>query len=661
MRRGLAALGLALIAAMGLLAWSFRASLSGRADFAFANLAEPKTLDPGRATGEPEGRVVDALFEGLTRRDPATLRPTPGAAESWTVSEDGRRYAFQLRADARWSDGRALTAHDFAWSWRRFLSPEHGAEYAYLLHGVRHAEALNVSRRRAQRLRGETLAAFDALARAHAGAFPPAAWRTFLAGQDLVAALAHAADPVARAALASETGPAPGARARFRAALVGEAEAHDARAAAAEAQFGVDQGAFAEGDRRFVVELRAPIPYFLELTAFYPTFPVPRALVEAHPDGWFLPGRIVGNGAFVVDAWRVGERIRLRRSPTYWGRDGVALESIDALPVENLVTALNLYLTEAIDWLPRTPGDLSEVLRQRTDHYGAPQLGVYYYRVNVSRPPLDDPRVRQALALAIDRETLARDVLRLGQLPALHVVPPGMPGYEPPPSGLGFDPPRARALLAEAGYPGGRGLRELGILYNTLEDHRKIAELVADQLARELGIRVTPYNQEWQSYLATTQAGDYDLSRAGWIGDYVDPNTFLDLWVTNGGNNQTGWSDPLYDRLIRAAADVEAFAREPELAGLAEPERARALLAAFAAASGAERPAAGARLRLQFLREAEAILVRRAFPVIPLYFYVTSGLLSPRVAGFHVWLEEPGGGRRPNLQDLHPLRGLAVR
>jgi oligopeptide transport system substrate-binding protein len=405
-----------------------------------------------------------------------------------------------------------------------------------------------------------------------------------------------------------------------------------------------------------VVELVAPIPYFLELTSFYPTFPVPRAAVEAHPDDWFLPGRIVGNGAFVLDAWRVGDRIRLRRSPTWWARDSVGLASVDALPVENAITALNLYLTGAVDWLPRTPGDLGEKLRERPDHYGGPALSVYYYRVNVAKPPLDDPRVRMALALAIDRDTLVRDVLRLGQLPAHQLVPPGVPDYEPPASPLRFDPARARALLAEAGFPGGRGFRDIGILFNTLEDHRKVAESVADELERNLGIHVTAYNQEWQSYLATTQAGDYDLSRAGWIGDYVDPNTFLDLWVTNGGNNQTGWGDPLYDRCIRAAADVEAFARAPELAGLVEPERTRALLGEMRAASGAARVAAAARLRLQLLREAETILVQRAVPVIPLYFYVTSGLISPRIAGFHATLD----GGRPNLQDLHPLRALRV-
>jgi len=657
MSRGLAGLGLALALFGVLLAATFRAALPGRAELVFANGTEPRTLDPGRATGEPEGRIVDALFEGLTARDPATLAPVPGVAESWTISEDGRRYEFTLRADARWSDGTAVTAHDFAWSWRRFLEPAHGAEYAYLLHGLRHAEALHGARARAARLREEALPAFDALVAAHAAAFPSAAWRRFVAMHDLVAALSQVADPGARAALASEAGPAPAERAGFRAALAAEADAHEARAAAAETHFGVDAGAFAADERRFVVELVAPIPYFLELTAFYPTFPVPRVLVQAHPEDWFLPGRIVGNGAFVLEAWRVGDRIRLARSPTYWGRDGVALASVDALPIESPVTALNLYLSGALDWVPRTPGDLAEFLRERPDHYEAPALVVYYYRVNVTRPPLDDPRVRQALALAIDRETLVRDVLRLGQLAAHHLVPPGIPGYEPPASAIRFDPERARALLAEAGYPEGRGFPELGILFNTLEDHRKIAELVADQLRRALGIRVVPYNQEWQSYLATTQAGDYDLARAGWIGDYVDPNTFLDLWVTNGGNNQTGWGDPVYDRLIRAAADVEAFARQPFFAGLGKPERVRELLEEFRAARGAARPAAGARVRMALLREAEAILVQRAFPVIPIYFYVTSGLISPRVEGFHAWLADG----RPNLQGLHPLRGLSIR
>ena len=209
MARGLAALALALAATAAMLAASFRAALPGRADFAFSNGAEPKTLDPGRATGQPEGRILDALFEGLTSRDPATLRPVPGVAESWSLSEDGRRYEFRLRPDARWSDGSPVTAHDFAWSWRRFLEPAHGAEYAYLLHGVRHAEALHLGRARARRLRELVLPAFAGLEAAHAERFPAAAWRSFVAEQDLVAASAQAGSAWLRQLLRSETGPAP--------------------------------------------------------------------------------------------------------------------------------------------------------------------------------------------------------------------------------------------------------------------------------------------------------------------------------------------------------------------------------------------------------------------------------------------------------------------
>ena len=289
---------------------------------------------------------------------------------------------------------------------------------------------------------------------------------------------------------------------------------------------------------------------------------------------------------------------------------------------------------------------------------------VYYYRFNCARPPFDDPRVREAFALAVDREAIVRDVLRLGQIPAYHVVPPGLPGYASPASGLRFDPERARALLAEAGYGPGRRFPPVGLLYNTAESHKQIAEVVADQLRRELGVDARAYNQEWQAYQASVLAGDYDLARAGWVGDYLDPNTFLDLWLSGGGNNQTGWGDPRYDAWIRAAGDVERFAAAPGplLGALREPEAMRALLADVEGARGAgPRAAALGRVRMQLFREAEALLVQEAFPILPLHFYVVSGLVAPRVGGFHSELEGDDGTRRPNLQDLHPLRGMWIQ
>jgi oligopeptide transport system substrate-binding protein len=656
-----AALALALAGA-GL---SFRASIQGPAELVFVNGTEPRTLDPGLATGLPEGRIVDALFEGLTVRDPASLRPVPGVAERWETSPDGLSWVFHLREDARWSDGEPVTAHDFAWSWRRLEDPALGSEYAYLLHGVRFAEAWNSHGAQAEALAGPVAEALRALGERHADAVPADVWRRFVAEQRLGELLRGTPDPVLAGLLAAGEGPLAADRLRAaRDALPAEARRRAALHEEAARRFGRDAGVFARDARTLVVELRAPVPWFLELTAFYPTFPVPRRLVEARPRDWFLPGTLVSNGPFRLAAWRVNDRLRMLRSERYWGRAGVRLASADALPVENATTALNLYLTGAADWVPGPsyPSDLVDRLRERPDFYSHPALAVYYFRFNCRRPPLDDPRVREALAVAVDRRSIAEDVLRLGQPPALHLVPPGMPGYEPPPSRLGFDLPRARRLLAEAGFPGGKGLPELGILYNTSETHKQIAEVLADQLRRHLGLRVRAYNQEWQAYQGSVLAGDYDLARAAWVGDYRDPNTFLDLWVTSGGNNQTGWGDPRYDRLLALAADPASLLGEAALpAGLREPARIEAALAAARVTrDAAPRLAALARLRLDLLREAEAILVQEAFPVLPLHFYVVSGLVKPHVRGFHLEIEAEDGSRGPNLEDLHPLRGMWV-
>jgi oligopeptide transport system substrate-binding protein len=667
--RPLVALCLLLAAGLGAAGWTLTRTARPPAELRFVNGSEPKTLDPGLMTGNPEGRIADALFEGLTVRDPETLRPVPGVASAWTVSEDGLRFVFELRREARWSDGRPVTAHDFVYAWRRLEEPAFGSEYAYLLHGVRHAEAYNAHGAAAEALAGPVRAALEALAaEAGGGGVPAARWQRFAAEQHLAERLRGTAEPALEALLARRTGTvAPAELARAGAALAEAAAALRASADAARAHFGVDAGVFADGDHRLVVELRAPLPYFLELTAFYPTYPVPSHVLErAEPLDWFLPGKIVSNGPFRLAEWRVGERIRLERSETYWDRARIRLASADALPIENATTALNLYLAGEADWIPSPsyPPDLVDDLRARPDFYANAGNVVYYYRLNCTRPPFDDARVREALALAIDREALVRDVLRLGQIPAFRIVPPGVPGYRPPESALRHDPERARALLAAAGYGPGRPFPPVGLVYNTAEIHKQIAEVVADQLRRELGIEVRAYNQEWQAYQASTLALDYDMSRAAWIGDYLDPNSFLDLWVSGGGNNQTGWGDARYDAWIRAAGDVEGFARAPgaALAGLREPGEMAALLAAAAAAQGtaARRDALG-RVRMQLFREAEALLFQEAYPVLPVYFYVVSGLVSPRVGGFHSELVDPDGTRRPNLQDLHPLRGMWVR
>lgn len=652
-------------AALLIVGLTFSASVEVPAELTFVNSTEPTTLDPQLMTGQPEGRIAWGIFEGLTRHDARTLEPAPGVAERWEISPDGKTYTFYLRESAVWTDGRKITARDFVYSWKRLLDPALGSEYSYIIYPVKYAEALHSFGGHAEALATKVRPALKVLLERSPHGVDAGAWQRFLAEHHVHALFQAARREQGADVLSRRTGTVSRADlTAFDASL--SAVLSDLRSGEAEARrrFGVDGGVYARDERTLVVELRAPTPYFLEITSFYPTLPAPEHVVRAHPHDWFLPEHIVTNGPFRLERWVVNDRIRLVKSDSYWGKKDVRLNVVDALPLENPTTALNLYLTGDVDWLPDNyPKELVDELKTRPDFYKNPSMAVYLYRLNNTRRPLNDARVRQALNLAIDRKVIVEKVLGLGQLVAAHVVPPGMPGYEPPESHVRLDVERARALLAEAGYPGGQGLPELGILYNTHEGHKKIAEVVADQLRRNLGVRVKAYNQEWQSYQATQLALDYDMARFGWIGDYADPNTFLDLWVTNGGNNQTGYSSHRYDELIRAASDVAEFLERPEpvLGRVKEPDRIRRWLDAARGTDARARVEASARIRMQLFREAEAILVQDEFPVIPIFFYVVSGLVKPRAKGIYTTLVFPDGRTAPNLQDLHPLRDMWVR
>ena len=667
MRRNLISALLLLLAALLVVGLTLSRSTRGRAELRFVNGSEPKTLDPHLATGEPEHRLTEAVLEGLARLDSRSLEPAPGVAESWEITPDGKQYTFHLRRSARWSDGHPVTAHDFTYSWRRLQDPKLGAEYAYIMHMVRFAEARNTYGAQAEALQGPVLKALAELLTRFPGTVPKRAILDFDKALDLHATLKGTTNPKLRAFLMRKDEDAtPTELGELKLELQAEGVRRRALYQEAERRFGVDAGVYAKDDYTLIVELVAPTPYFLELTAFYPFYPVPRWAVERSSRDWFLPGKVVGNGPYNLVEWRVGDHIRLERSPTYWGRNEVKLASIDALAIENMTTALNLYLTGEVDWLPHGtyPQELGGDLKQRPDFYVGPALIAYYYRINCTRKPFDDVRVRKALNLAIDRDVITKNVLLLGQTSAKHVVPPGLRGYEQPVSHINYDVAQARKLLAEAGFPDGKGFPKFGILYNTQESHKKLAEVLADQLRRNLNVNAVAYNQEWQSYQESTRSMDYDLSRYGWIGDYEDPNTFLDIWLTNGGNNKTGWGSTVYDRLIEAASDVERFLAAPEflLEHAHEPKKLAALAEQIKVSADAPtRLAAMAKLRLALLAEAEAILVQDEFPIIPLYFYVVDGMVKPTVGGFYSTVVGSDGRQRPNLRDMHPLRDLSMK
>ncbi len=670
MYRNLLGIGAVFAIALILVGITFSASQEEPADFRFINGSEPKSLDPHVVTGQLEGRIVDSLFEGLTFRDPKTLKPVPGCAESWDISADGKTYTFHIREEARWTDGVPITAHTFAWSWQRLQEPSKGHEYAYILHVIKGAEAYNLYEGHVERLvgpleKGDTIVqALAKLRRENPGGVDRATWSGFMRDQKINDVVKGTRDPVIQRALLGADGRLDaGFLEQLGSSLEREAERRRALHTQAQEHFGVDEGVYAKDDRTLVVELNAATPYFLELTSFYSAHPVPRHLIERlaaerkasgeneGKEDWFLPDNIVTNGPFRLSAWRVNEKIRLERSETYWNKESIRLRIIDAFPYDNTNTALNVYLTGGADWTPTYPTSIVGALKKRPDFRKNPGMVVYYYRFNCTKPPFNDARVRRAVAMAIDRQLIIDNITKLGQPPAYRLTPPGLGDYEPPPAAWGYDPEGARKLLADAGFPGGKGIGSLTLLYNTNESHKAIAEEVASQLKKQLGFQVKALNQEWQIYQASTLALEYDIARAGWIGDYLDPNTFLDMWITNGGNNQTGWSHALYDRLIAYAADVDTFLPDAEkvVPELKEHDKARALVAAVSSADGAAaRVDAAARLRLHILREAEAIFCDE-LPVVPLYFYVVSSMVQPYVKGFY---QHP--------QDIHPLRGLWI-
>lgn len=364
-------------------------------------------------------------------------------------------------------------------------------------------------------------------------------------------------------------------------------------------------------------DLENPVPYFLSMMCHSSFYPVNRRAIESHGVKWVQPGKLVGNGAFSLTEWKPNARIVLARNANYWDRASVKLDRVEALPIENVDTAYNLYETGVIDFngfsLPiyRLPQ-----LNQRDDFYNVPYLTMYYYRLNTKRAPFSDKRVRQALNLAIDKETLVRKVTQGGQSPANFMVPPGVAGYEPA-RGPQYDPQRARQLLAEAGFcvpdaakAGCKTFPKFSILFNTRDIHKLVAQAIQQMWKLNLGIgEVELINQEWKVYLQSARALDYDVSFGSWIADYADPNAFLEIWQAGNSNNRTGWSSPVYDALI---AQAGREMRAPQ--------------------------------RFAILRRAEMVLLDEV-PAIPIYLFTSLYLMKPYVRGVY-----------PNMMSIHPLK-----
>ncbi len=522
-------LGLAALAAsLALVSPAFAESVLHR-----GNGAEPETLDVHKSSGVPEADIQRDLFEGLVA-EAADGSFIPGAAASWSISDDGRTYTFKLRPDGRWSNGDAVTAADFVYAFRRGVDPNVGSDYAFILWPIANAEEITKGK-----------------------------------GKDLASLGAKALD-----ALTLE------------------------------------------------VTLRAPTPYFLGLLTHHQAYPVHRASIEAHGSKWTRPGNLVSNGAYRLAGWVPQSHITLERNPRFRAAASVAIDKIRYYPTEDGATELKRFRAGELDITHDVPSDQVQWIEKNLteDFHNTPYLGTYYYALNTKSGPFaGNVRLRQALALAIDREILTGKVTRAGEVPAYSWVPPGVSGYKqqrPPWSKIGQKARnlRARKLYFEAGYSKEKPL-EVEILYNTSDNHKKIAVAISAMWKKTLGVRTTLLNQEWKVYLTSRRALQFEICRAGWIGDYNDANTFLELLKgTVGALNPTGYANPRYDALM-AKAEIAT-----DMAG-----------------------------RARLMQDAERQMLND-MPIVPIYHYTTQHLVSAAV-----------GGWQDNIMDVHPSRWLSLK
>jgi len=521
---------------LGLAAYFFTAPpLTMHHPIVFASADEIKTLDPGKMSWATDIRAAMGLWEGLASYDPVTLKPIPGVAESWDISADGRTYTFHLRANARWSNGDAVTAQDFLFAWQRVLTPATAAEYVGLFFHIEGAQEY-----------------FDGLS-----------------GKKAIA---------------------------FSSVGIGAPDA-----------------------RTLVVHLAHPCTYFLDLVAFPPYYPLHQGSMAGfmvdgkdafagYEAGFTRPPHLVTNGPFRLADWRFKIHLLLTPNPYYWDAGAVHAEAIELVTYDDARAALLAYQTHTVDamsWVPQEFGaDLLKMQGEglRHDVQWRPVFGTYYYLFNCKQKPFDDARVRRALALAVDREPIVKDVLRMGQRPLSVLVPPdSIAGYRSP-MGLGVNIPEARRLLAEAGYPEGKGFPTVEMLFNNESIHASTAQALGQMWQQALGVHVSFRGLEKPTFGAERKSHHFALARGGWYGDYTDPTTWLDLARSNNGNNDGQYSNPVFDGLMNRA-DSEADAGK----------------------------------RFAILQEAEALLVRQDMPFLPLYQYSDGYIFDPgKLAGLEL-------------------------
>jgi oligopeptide transport system substrate-binding protein len=493
------------------------------------NGGEPASLDPHRVSGDWENRIVGDYLEGLMTED-AEANTIPGAAESYTVSDDGLVYTFTIREDAVWSDGTPLTAEDFVFAFRRLMDPATAASYAYLQYPILNAEAVNA----------------------------------------------------------------------------GEMELEEL-------------GVVAVDDKTLEITLENPAPFFLSALTHYTAYPVPRHVIEEFGDDWTQPENIVSNGPYTPVEWIPGSHIRAVKSESFHDAENVQIEEVMYYSLDDLTASVNRYRAGEFDILTDFPADQLATLNQNNPGEASvePFLGLHYYVLNQTNEALQDVTVRQALSMAINREIIGPDLWGTGELPAYSWVPPGTDNYideafryEWADTPYGERVEEARSLMEAAGYTADNPL-SLTINYNTNDNHQRLAVAIAS-MWEQIHVRTELSNAEVAVHYDALQANDFDsVGRAGWLMDYNDPINMLELLRSDIEYNYGRYNNEEFDQLLRDSATETDLAARAEILAAAET------------------------------------LAMEEYAALPLAFYVSRNVVSPRIEGFI-----------PNVKDINRTRWL---
>lgn len=482
---------------------------------------EPETIDPSLNTAVDGATYINHVFEGLMKLNEKS-EIVEGVAESYTVSDDGLVYTFKIRKDAKWSDGKDLTADAFVYSWRRLVDPATASDYNYMIDMVKNANEI----------------------------------------------------------MAEEMDPS-------------------------------ELGIRAIDEKTLEITLAVATPYFLEICAFPTTFPLREDIVSKDPDTWTQnPKTYIGNGPFVLDSWEHQSMIVMKKNDKYYAKDEIVPSTINFHLMEDKNTILAAFENGEILFGDDLPNEEIERMTGKGLQIEG-QLGTYFLCLNVEDEIVKDVNIRKALSLAIDRNYIVDSVAKGGQQPADTFVPTGLSDinvtdefhdkankwYSVDPADYDANVAEAQRLMEEAGYPNGEGFPSLELMINP--GHEAIAEAIIYMWQDKLGVTATISSQDWAVFIDTRNQGDYQIARHGWLADYNDPISFLDMWVTGGGNNDAQYSNPEYDDLIKR---VKASSDRTE--------------------------------RMTLMHQAEDIL-GEDLPVIPIYYYTDLFLLSDKLEGFY--------------------------